>query len=161
MQPRTNERRCRRIRKFSIICAWNKGREWRGTFRIDVFQEKTCFRRKTGSGTAKLQQAQISWFSLRTMTYALANILLRRNSCWVVTRRELEFLRSFEPPSPVIAPSSGDGRGRGDGDVRPLREPYPTRAAEGAAWDGAAEAIPKPRGGLTACKEGLRRQESR
>ena len=70
-------------------------------------------------------------------------------------------LRSFEPPSPVIAPSSGDGRGRGDGDVRPLREPYPTRAAEGAAWDGAAEAIPKPRGGLTACKEGLRRQESR
>ena len=34
MQPRTNKRICWRIRNVWIGCAWNKGGEWRGMFRI-------------------------------------------------------------------------------------------------------------------------------
>ena len=69
--------------------------------------------------------------------------------------RELKFRRSIEPSPP--ATSSGDGRC--DGHVRPLREPFPTRAAEGAAVEGAAEVTPPPRGSLAA-EVGPRRQES-
>ena len=45
-------------------------------------------------------------------------------------------------PAPPPAPSSGNGCGVGY--VRPLREPSPARAAEGAAREGAAEATPPP-----------------
>ena len=68
---------------------------------------------------------------------------------------ELKFRSSIQPPLP--APSSSHGRC--DGDVRPQQEPPPSRAAEGAAWEGSGGDSP-PRGGLTACEEGQRRQET-
>ena len=52
--------------------------------------------------------------------------------------------------------------GRGDGDVCPLQEPSPARAAEGAAREGVAPRPPRRlrRGRLAACEEGPRRKET-
>ena len=76
-------------------------------------------------------------------------------NCYATTPLALKIRQSIEPPPP--APRSCDGRC--DGDVLPLREPSPAREAEGAAWEGASEETP-PRGGLAACQEKPRRQET-
>ena len=68
----------------------------------------------------------------------------------------LKFCRSIELPPP--APRSGNGRGNGD--IRLLREPSPARVAEGAAavsCESHSEA--DPRGGLAACEHEQQRQE--
>ena len=69
-------------------------------------------------------------------------------------RLDFFFLASYEnrhmDPDPGIEPpppAQRSGDDRGDGNVRPLREPPPAREAEGAAREGASEATPPPRGG--------------
>ena len=84
-------------------------------------------------------------------------------------RLDFFFLASYEnrhmDPDPGIEPpppAQRSGDDRGDGNVRPLREPSPAREAEGAAREGASEATPPPRRllHLRACEEEQQRQET-
>ena len=74
-------------------------------------------------------------------------------NCDATAPLALKFARSVASEPPPPAPRSGDD------DVRPMPEPSPALEAEGAAGEGASEANP-PRGGLAACEEELRSQET-